>query len=237
MNLKQAVDAGLILTKIHRMIKFNHGPWMKTFIDFNLKKRRGSKKEIKKGYFKIMCNATYGQTFMNLRKRQNISLVYNVKKLNDCVKKPDFISSKKFNENFVAVHKIKQKLYMNQQIYVGFSILNLSKYHMSNFHQGFVKNRYGSDAGLLFKDTDSLCYKITTEEFYQDMYNCRELFDLSDMKLEQFKDSENNKVVGKFKDETRGIPICKFIGLRSKMYSIKLDNESEKKQLKVLYAM
>ena len=169
---------------------------------------------------------------MNLRKRQNISLVNNVKKLNDCVKKPDFISSKIFNENLVAVHKIKQKLYMNQPIYVGFSILDLSKYHMYNFHYGFVKNRYGSDARLLFTDTDSLCYKITTEDFYQDMYNCRELFDLSDMKLKQFKDSENKKIVGKFKDETQGIPICEFIGLRSKMYSIKLDDDSEKKTAK-----
>ena len=51
------------------------------------------------------------------------------------------------------------------------------------------------------------------------------------MHSEQFKDMENKKVVGKFKDETQGIPICEFIGLRSKMYSIKLDNDSEKKTM------
>ena len=183
MNLKQAVDAGLILTKIHRVIEFKQKPWMKDFIDFNINKRKESKNEFEKGFFKIMCNATYGRTLMNLRKRQNISLINDATKLNDCVKKPDFISSKIFNENLVAVHNIKQKLFMNQPIYVGFSILDLSKYHMYNFHYGFIKNRYGSDAKLLFTDTDSLCYEITTEDFYQDMYNNKEHFDLSDMHL------------------------------------------------------
>ena len=205
---------------------------MKDFIDFNINKRKESKNEFEKGFFKIMCNATYGRTLMNLRKRQNISLINDATKLNDFVKKPDFISSKIFNENLVAVHNIKQKLYMNQPIYVGFSILDLAKYHMYNFHYGFVKNRYGSNSKLLFTDTDSLCYEITTEDFYQDMYNCKEYFDLSDMHLKQLKNSENKKVVGKFKDETQGIPICEFIGLRSKMYSIKLDDDSEKKTAK-----
>ena len=148
------------------------------------------------------------------------------------VKKPNFISSKIFNENLVAVHNIKQKLCLNQPIYVGFSILDLSKYHMNNFHYGFIKNKYGTNAKLLFTDTDSLCYDITTKDFYQDMFDNKDQFDLSDMKLEQFKDLENKKVVGKFKDETQGVPICEFIGLRSKMYSIKLDDQSEKKTAK-----
>ena len=157
---------------------------------------------------------------MNVRKCQNISLIIDATKLNDSVEKPNFISSKIFNENLVAVHNIKQKLYMNQPIYVGFSIFDLSKYHMYNFPNGFIRKKYGSDAKLLFTDTDSLCYEITTEDFYLDMYNNKEHFDLSDMHLKQFKNSENKKVVGKFKDETQGIPICEFIGLRSKMYSI-----------------
>ena len=57
-------------------------------------------------------------------------------------------------------------------------------------------------------------------------------FNLSDMKLEQFKDLENRKVVGKFKDETQGVPICEFIVLRIKMYFFKLKDQSEKKTAK-----
>ena len=71
--------------------------------------------------------------------------------------------------------------------------LDLSKYHMYNFHYGFIKNRYGSDAKLLFTDTDSLCYEIATEDFYLDMYNNKEHFDLSDMHLKQFKDIRRTK--------------------------------------------
>ena len=92
-----------------------------------------------------------------------------------------------------------------------------------------IKKIYELNALLLYTDIDSLCYEITTEDFYQDRFDNKELFDLSDMKLERFKDSENKKVVGKFKNETQGVPLCEFIGLRSKTYSIKIDDESEKK--------
>ena len=64
------------------------------------------------------------------------------------------------------------------------------------------------------------------------MYNNKKHFDLSDMHLKQFINLDNKKVVGKFKDETQGIPICEFIGLRSMMYSLKLDDNSEKKTAK-----
>ena len=90
MNPKQAVDAGLILTEIHRVIEFKQKPWME---DFNINIRKKSKNEFEKGFVKIMCNATYSRTLMILRKRQNISLINDATKLNDCVKKPDFISS------------------------------------------------------------------------------------------------------------------------------------------------
>ena len=64
------------------------------------------------------------------------------------------------------------------------------------------------------------------------MYDNKEYFDLSDMKLEKFEDNKNKKVIGKFKDETKGVPVKEFIGLRSKMYSMKLDNDIEKKTAK-----
>ena len=82
MNLKQAVDAGLILTKIHRLVEYNQRPWMKDFLNFNINERKESKNEFEKGFFKIMCNATFGRTLMNLRKRQNISLINDATKLN-----------------------------------------------------------------------------------------------------------------------------------------------------------
>src|SRR5882757_2455502 len=126
---------------------------------------------------------------------------------------------------------IKEKILLNQPIYVGFPILELSKELMYDFHYGFIKNKYGNNAQLLFTDTDSLCYEIKTEDLYQDMYDNKEWFDLSDMPVD-FKDNTNKKVLGKFKDEMAGIPIKEFIGLRSKMYSILVDDGEEKKTAK-----
>ena len=96
---------------------------------------------------------------------------------------------------------------------------NCQKCYCMIFNTEVIKNKYGNNAELLFTDMDSLCYEIKTEDFYQDMYDNKELFDLIDMPKE-FHDNTNKKVLGKFKDETLGIPIIEFIGLRSKMYSI-----------------
>src|SRR5258706_305776 len=236
-NLKQAVDAGLILTKIHRVLEFNQKPWMKEYIDFNIEKRKLSKNEFEKNFFKLMNNSVFGKTMENLRKKQNIKLITNEKMLNKYVSKPGFVNSKIANENLVAIHNIKEKLILDKPIYVGFCILDLAKWLMYDFHYGYIKNKYGSNAQLLFTDTDSLCYQIQTDDFYQDMFDSKHLFDLSDIKAEhptigKFNDNTNKKVLGVFKPEHVNFPIGEFIALRSKMYSVLFDDGAEKKTAK-----
>ena len=102
---------------------------------------------------------------------------------------------------------------------------------MYKFHYDYIKPKYNDDCTLLFTDTDSLCYHIKTDDIYKDMKTDGELFDMSDYSMDGYrsKDNTNKKVIGKFKDETSGVPIVEFCGLRSKMYSILLDNDKEKK--------
>ena len=89
------------------------------------------------------------------------------------------------------------------------------------------------DAQLRFTDTDSLTYHIKTEDIYSDFLSDREYFDNSDYPPNsEFYFSENKKVIGKFKYETAGVPIKEFIGLKSKMYCISLDNEKDSKKAK-----
>ena len=230
-NLKQVLDAGLTLTKIHRVLQFNQKPWMKEYIDFNTEKRKLAKIDFEKDFFKLLNVSVYGKTLESVRKRQNIKLISDEKLLNKYLSKPGFINRKIFDEDLVAVHMVKKKILLNKPIYVGFCVLELSKWLMNDFHYGFIKPKYGSDVKLLFTDTDSLCYEIKTEDFYQDMYDNKEWFDLSDIPG-KFCDNANKKVLGKFKDETAGIPIKEFIGLRSKMYSIMKDNNEGKKTAK-----
>ena len=116
----------------------------------------------------------------------------NENKLNKYITKPGFLNSKIFNENLVAIHTVKEKLVLNKPIYVGFCILDLSKWLMYDFHYGYMKKKYDSSAQLFFTDTDLLCYEIRTDDVHPDMFDNKEYFDLSDMKLEQYTNAPKN---------------------------------------------
>ena len=158
----------------------------------------------------------------NLRKRVDVKLCNNIEQRNKLVSQPRFKSMKIFNDHLVAIEMRKKNLTLNRPIYCGFTILDNSKTLMYDFHYNFIKARYGTQATLLFTDTDSLLYEIKTEDVYRDMFERKELFNLSDYPTAcPFHDEANRKVLGKFKDETASVPIVEFVGLRSKMYSIK----------------
>ena len=225
-NLQLYLDLGLKLTKIHRVLEFNQSPWLKQYIDFNTQKRTNAKNSFEKDFFKLMNNSVFGKTMENIRKRVNVKLVTNVKKLLKWTSKPTYISSKIFNENLVAVHKTKEQIKLNKPAYVGMCILDLSKTLMYDFHYNYIKQHYGSKAKLLFTDTDSLTYEIEAEDVYSDFWKDKDLFDNSDYpESSPYFYKTNKKVIGKFKDEAAGVPVCEFVGLRSKMYSYIKDNQ------------
>ena len=229
-NLQLYIDLGLKLTKIHRVLEFDQSPWLKQYIDYNTEKRKNAKNDFEKDFFKLMNNSVFGKTMENIRKRVDVRLVTDEKKLLKLTSKPTYVSSKIFNENLVAVHKIKETLTLNRPAYVGMCILDLSKTLMYDFHYKYIKEKYGEKAKLLFTDTDSLTYEIEAKDVYKDFYNDKEKFDNSDYpEYSPYFYKENKKVIGKFKDEAAGIPITEFVGLRSKMYSyIKDDNNGGK---------
>ena len=219
-NLQLYLSLGLKINKIHRVLEFNQSPWLKQYIDFNTEKRKNAKNDFEKDFFKLMNNSVFGKTMENIRKRVDVRLVTDENKLLKLASKPTYVSSKIFNENLVAVHKIKETLTLNRPAYVGMCILDLSKTLMYDFHYNYIKNNYGDKARLLFTDTDSLTYEIEAEDVYQDFWNDKDKFDNSDYpESSQYFDKANKKVIGKFKDEAAGVPICEFVGLRFKMYS------------------
>ena len=111
-----------------------------------------------KDFFKLLNNSVFGKTMENIRKRVDVRLVTDQKKLSKLVGKPSYVNSKIFNEDLVAVHKIKQTQTLDRPAYVGMCILNLSKTLLYDFQCNYVKRRYNNKAKLLFTDTDSLCY-------------------------------------------------------------------------------
>ena len=203
------------VTKVHKILKFKQSDWLKKFVDVNTEKRKKMLLIIfKKNFFKLMINSVFGKTMENLRKRINVRLINNAKDYVKCLSKPTFVSQKIFIKNLVAIHKIKPVL--NKPIYVGFSILELSKLFMYDFHFGHFKNKFNSR--LLVPDTDILVYEIREkDDIYEKIYSDRDLFDFSDYpKNSKFYDVTNKKVIGKMKDELSGEVISEFIGLRSK---------------------
>ena len=132
-NLQLYLDLGLKIKKVHQVLKFDQSPWLKQYIDFNTEKRKHAKNSFEKDFFKLMNNSVFGKTMENLRKRVDVRLVTNEKKLDKLTSKPTFVSSKIFNENLMAVYKVKEMLTLNRPAYVGMCILDLSKTLMYDF--------------------------------------------------------------------------------------------------------
>ena len=160
------------------MLEINQYPWLKQYIYFNTEKRKHAKNSFKNDFFKLMNNSVFGKTMENLRKRVDVRLVTDEKKLDKLTSKPTYVSSKIFNENLMAVHnenlmavhKIKEALTL-------MCILDLSKTLMYDFHYNYIKKKYGDRANLLFTDTDSLTYEIEAEDVYKDFWNDKDTFD------------------------------------------------------------
>ena len=139
----------------------------------------------------------------HIKKRISVKLINNSKDY------PNFISQKVFDKNVIAVHQIKSVLTLNKPIYVGFSVLELSKLLMYKFHYDYVCNKY--DAKLLFADTDSLVYEIKSENEYEKCFKDRDLFDFSGYPIDSKYHDSTNKILGKMKDEFNGTKIVELV--------------------------
>ena len=131
----------------------------------------------------------------------------------------------------------KSEIYFNKPVYVGQAILDLSKTLMFDFHYNFIQKKYSYKcAKLLFTDTDSLMYEISTNNFYEDISeDIKTKFDTSDYPPDHksgILTGVNKKVIGMFKDEVAGRQITHFVGLRPKLYSFKVEDTNTTKKCK-----
>ena len=211
-NLQLYLDLGLKVTKVHRVLEFNQSPWLKQYIDFNTEKRTNAKNAFEKDFFKLMNNSVFGKTMENIRKRVDVRLVTDEKKLLKYASKPTYVSSKIFNENLVAVHKIKETLTLNRSAYVGMCILDLSKTLMYDFHYNYIKDKYGDKVKLLFTDTDSLTYEIEAKDVYKDFWNDKDKFDNSDYsESSTYFDKTNKKLLVNSKMKPLEFPLWSLL--------------------------
>ena len=138
-NLQYYLSEGLILKRVHRILEFKQSTWMKPYIDFNTQKRKEATNEADSNLFKQFNNAVYGKTMENMRKRIKIRITTNEKDFIKYSSRPTCISHVKFGKNLVVIHEKKELLTLNKPIYVGCTVLELSKLEMYKYHYGFMK--------------------------------------------------------------------------------------------------
>jgi hypothetical protein len=168
--LKYCVEKGLLVSKVHRVVKYHQSPWLKKYIDFNTDKRAKTKNAFEKDLFKLFINVVYGKTMKNVRNRMNFELINDdPKQAKKWIAKCSFKRAVRFNEDLYGHHFHKTKVMLNKPVYVGCSILAYSKLDIARFHYDYIKVKYGNKAKLLLTDTDSLAYVIETEDIHKDM--------------------------------------------------------------------
>ena len=137
-NLQLYLYLGMKLAKIHRVLKLNQSDWMKKYFDFNTEKRMNAANDFEKGFLKLMINSVYKKTMENLRKRINVRLVDNKENFFKYTSKPTHVTRKIFGKDYAAIHEIKPILILVKPIYIGFTVLDLSKWKMYDFHYNFI---------------------------------------------------------------------------------------------------
>ena len=232
--LKQALNHGLKLKKTHRVIEFNQEAWLKPYIDMNIELRKVANNDFEKDLFKLMNNSVFGKTMENIRKHRDIKLVTTDKKRSKLVSEPNYRTINLISEDLSIIEMKKTKVKMNKPIYLGLSILEISKILMYEFWYDYMKPKYNDNVKLCYMDIDSFIMNIKTNDFYKDISNDVEnRFDTSNYEVNKpLPTGKNKKIIGLMKDELGGKIITEFVTLRPKTYSFLTDDGKENKKAK-----
>jgi hypothetical protein len=221
------------LEHTYRVLEFEQSRWLRKYIDFNVERRRQASTKFEQDMSKLFMNGFYGKTIERVRHRLNILLINSDVRLKKLIAKPTCQEFKIINEDLAMVKMAKKTMLQNKPIYVGFSILDLSKHHMYNFHYNHILPYFGGRVSLCFTDTDSLLYYFQVNTIDDYMHDNAHLFDTSNYPTSHpLYSRSNEKKIGCFKNETAGISPQEFVALRPKCYSILLSKNDSKRTCK-----
>jgi len=236
-NLQQCTRHGLRIVKIHRVLQFSQSPWLRNYIELNTNFRTLAKNDFEKNLYKLMNNAVFGKTMENVRNHVNVRLLthwegrYGAEAM---MAQPNFHSRSVFSENLVAIEMRKLEVKFNKPIYVGMCILDISKTCLYEFHHDYMLPMYHDKCKIMYTDTDSLIYLVECDDVYDIMKRDINRFDTSDYAVDNVYGFPlvNKKVPGLMKDENNGAIMTEFVGLRAKMYALRVDGKKDTKKVK-----
>ena len=230
-NLKFYLQHGMVLEKVHRVLKFEQTAWLKPWIDFNTAKRAQAKNEFEKDFYKLMNNAVFGKTMEDVRGRTKCRFITTEEKYCKATGRPNYKYTMDFGtEDFRIVMEDSEKVELNKPIYTGITVLDTSKLRMYEFLYDVIQPLFGYQNVRLGKmDTDSFMLDITCEDLLGKLQEIQDELDTSDYPKEHpLYCTGNKKVVGKFKDETNGVPIWQRCILKAKCDSFICKEDSAK---------
>ena len=200
----------------------------------NIELRKDAKNDFEKELFKLMNNLVFLKTIENIRKHRDIKLVTTNKKRSKLVSEPNYHTINLISEDLSIIEMEKTKVKMKKPIYLGLSILEISKTLMYEFWYDYMKPKYNDNVKLCYMDTDSFIMNIKTNNIYEDIASDVEnRFDTSNYEVNRpLPMGKNKKVIGLMKDELGGKIITEFVTLRPKTYSFLTDDGKEDKKAK-----
>ena len=232
--LKFYLRHAMIVDKVHNIISFRQSRWLEKYINFNTQKRNQAVNDFEKDFHKLLNNAFYRKTMENVRNRLKIKFV----------KKDDYreIVKQQSKLTFNGIHKTyencdsytfkQNEVLMDKPIYLGFAVLELSKFLMYETYYDILQPYFGQEnIQLHFMDTDSFVLSVNTKDVIKDLKNLEDIFDFSNLdKNHKLFSNKNKKVLGKFKIEApKNIWVDEFVCLTSKMYAFKFGSDSKNK--------
>ena len=177
--LKFYVSHGMIIDKVHDIMSFRQSRWLEKNINFNTQKRNQAVNDFEKDFYNLLNNAFYGKTMENVRNRLKIKFV----------KKDDYreILKQQSRLTFNGIHKsyencnshtLKQnEVLMDKPIYLGFSVLELSKLLMYETNYDKLQTYFGQEnIQLHYMDTDSFVLSVNTKDIIKDLKKVRRYF-------------------------------------------------------------
>ena len=232
--LKFYFKHGMIIDKVHNIISFKQSNWLDKYISFNTQKRNKAKNDFEKDFYKLLNNAFYGKTMENVRNRLKIKFIKkdDHKEITKQQSKLTFNGIHKSYENCDCYTFKQNEVLMDKPIYLGFTVLELSKLLMYETYYDKLQSYFGQEnLQLHYMDTDSFILTVNTKDIIKDSKNLEDIFDFSNLdENHELFSNEKKKVIGKFKNECpRNIWIDEFICLRSKMYAYKCGDDSKNK--------
>lgn len=224
LNLQLYLQLGMKIIQIFRVIKFRQKPFMKTWVDFCTEKRSQSTNDFSKNFWKLLVNSVYGKTIESITNKKQVRICRDQKSFSRICSKPNYERHIIINENLVIAILSSESVIIDKPYYIGFSILEISKFIMYDFFYNILRPFFG-DKGvtLLYSDTDSLAINIKTCDVVKDLKMLEPNMDFSNLNVNHPLFSDKNKAhLFKFKEEFGLRPISRLCALKSKVYSFEI---------------